>query len=550
MVTKTDARSGIRPTPDPEARRLARKALTAAATRLRVQKLDRRQMIAAYGSSEWQSDAWDVYDLVGEMRFLADTLAARESQARLYIGRVTESDQFGEPEPVSEDSPENVLHLLGSESEIQEMLETYGVNQFVTGDGWMVGVPRHFLDPAMEVPDNPDLFIDPFGDEVVQEPSIEDLTWHFLSVDEISFGDGTISLEWECEAATNGVISLAKDQVYAFRVWRPHPRRRREANSPVRAALPVLRELVGLTMHVSAQIDSRLAGAGVMFMLQNAASDIAGPNGEDMPFDEALVDAMVTPIKDRAAAGAVAPLVSVIPDDGTDRAASDYVHLQTFSQALDPEARELRRESIERAAMQLDAPPELLLGTAGSNHWGAWLIREDTITTHVNPPVERFVNALTQQFLWPVLEARGKTPEQAREFVVWYSTRHLITRPNRTTDALAVFKEGQITGDALRRESGFNDSDAPDMNDSDPAVDMVLALVSGSPQLAVNPGLPELLRQVRAILDGEGAPEPPALEPVEEEAPEIEDVEDEEDVEDTDIPDTIDDAPLPGTPGA
>lgn len=559
MADKTTSRpaQGIRPTPDPEARRLARKALVAASVRLKSKKLSRRELMAAYGSDEWQSDAWDVYDLVGEMRFLADTLAAREAQARLYIGRATESDEFGDPEPVDEDAPENVLGLLGSESEIQEMLEIYGVNQFVTGDGWMVGVPKHLLDPeGEEAPDDPEMFLDPLGIEPNTEPSIEDLKWRFVSVDEISFQDGgVISLGWECEAAHHGTINVKKDQVFAFRVWRPHPRRQREANSPVRAALPVLRELVGLTMHVSAQIDSRLAGAGILFLLQNAASDVAGPNGEDLPFDEALVDSMVTPIKDRAAAGAVAPLVSIIPDDGTDRAASDYVHLQTFSQALDPEARELRRESIERAAMQLDAPPELLLGTGGTNHWGAWLIREDTITTHVNPPVERFVNAVTQQFLWPLLEAKGKSPEEAREFVVWYSTRHLITRPNRTADALNVFKEGQITGEALRRESGFNDSDAPDTNDTDPAVDMVLSLVNSSPQLAVNPGLAELLRQVREVLDGNDAPAPaPVPEPETEEVPEDEELPEDapevDEAESTDIPDTIDDDPQPNTPGA
>jgi hypothetical protein len=481
------------------------------------------------------------------MRYLADTLAARESQARLYIGRVTEQDEFGEPVPIDEDDPANVLDLLGSESEIQEMLEIYGVNQFVTGDGWMVGVPKHFLDPTAEAPiAEPEMFLDPIGLEPLAEPSIEDLKWRFLSVDEISFTDGGIALEWECEAAHGGTIHVDKEQVYAFRVWHPHPRRQREANSPVRAALPVLRELVGLTMHVSAQIDSRLAGAGILFLLQNAASDVAGPNGEDMPFDEALVDAMVTPIKDRAAAGAVAPLVSIIPDDGTDRAASDYVHLQTFSQVLDPEARNLRRESIERAAWQLDAPPELLLGTGGMNHWGAWLVKEDTITTHVNPPVERFVNALTQQFLWPVLEAQGKTPEEAREFVVWYSTRHLVTRPNRTADALDVFKEGQIDGAALRRESGFNESDAPDDGDNDAAVDMVLALVSGSPQLAVNPGLPELLRQIREILDGQEGPEP-ETEPISEPEPVQVEEGPEDESENNDIPETIDqETAMPG----
>ena len=46
-------------------------------------------------------------------------------------------------------------------------------------------------------------------------------------------------------------------------------------DSPVRAALPILRELVGLTQHVSAQIDSRLAGAGMLVMRASASRAVA-----------------------------------------------------------------------------------------------------------------------------------------------------------------------------------------------------------------------------------------------------------------------------------
>src|SRR3546814_7696452 len=108
-------------------------------------------------------------------------------------------------------------------------------------------------------------------------------------------------------------------------------------------------------------------------------------------------------------AAAVVPLTVPIPDNGTGRAAADYVHFQTFSTPFDEETRELREEAIRRLALGQDAPPEVLLGLGSMNHWGAWLVKEDTITTHVEPPLARFCDALTTQFLRPVLQI-GRAP--------------------------------------------------------------------------------------------------------------------------------------------
>src|SRR3546814_19565748 len=79
----------------------------------------------------------------------------------------------------------------------------------------------------------------------------------------------------------------------------------------------------------------------------------------------------------------------------------------TFHTPFDEETRELREEAIRRLALGQDAPPELLLGVGNMNHWGAWLVQADTINTHVEPPLARFCDAATTQFLRPVLEARG-----------------------------------------------------------------------------------------------------------------------------------------------
>ena len=56
-------------------------SLTASATRIKGGRISRS--VAA--PSSWQGDAWDMYDLVGEERFLASTIAGRLAQARLYV---------------------------------------------------------------------------------------------------------------------------------------------------------------------------------------------------------------------------------------------------------------------------------------------------------------------------------------------------------------------------------------------------------------------------------------------------------------------------------
>ena len=47
----------------------------------------------------WQEDAWEMYDLVGEQRFLATTLANRLSQAIFYVGTLNDNPNL-EPVPV------------------------------------------------------------------------------------------------------------------------------------------------------------------------------------------------------------------------------------------------------------------------------------------------------------------------------------------------------------------------------------------------------------------------------------------------------------------
>lgn len=476
-------------------------SLVAAAKRLTTKNITRGTAKAT--TKPWQEDAWEMYDLVGEQRFLATTLAGRLSQARLYVGEVAESDL---EVPIETENTEvrGILDAVGGgPSGRKQLIARLAINLFVAGDGWLVGVPKYLM-PFYERGKDEQPVSKGVGDEL----NIDDLSWHMLSVSEVRFSSGEEVLLIFGEAPEERVM-VRPDNVWLVRVWRPHPRKAWEADSPTRSSLPVLRELVGLTMHISAQVDSRLAGAGLLVVPQSAqrALNIAAGLEEDDdsdPFTEALMEAMIEPINNRASASALVPLVVTVPDEVT--GSFEFI---TFSKSLDTEARNLRDEAIRRLALGQDAPPELLLGTAGMNHWGAWLVREDVVTTHIEPPLALICDALTTQYLWPVLEAQGMVEEEYSKYIVSYDVSKMVVRPNRAGDAASLHDKGVVSDATLRNATGFDDGDAPETPDE--VSQAIFTMVQVNPELLTTPGVNVLRKQLTAIVEGSDIDPPEAV---------------------------------------
>ena len=492
--------------------RPAARALTAAASRTgsaaKAPTAPASRSGAALGSRSWQTEAWAAYDEVGEERFLASTLAGRLSQARLYVQHKPltgpHSSLRDDPTDVTDTAStrtaqlaEAVLAALGaSQQDLGQMLQRLATNLFVAGEGWLVGVPRHVIDdispssaPSVTAP-SPD-------------PSLTDLVWRVLAVTEVA-AVGSTGDRIRLNLGTDGSapVEVSVDEVYMVRVWRPHPARYWEADSPTRACLPILRELIGLTRHISAQIDSRLAGAGILVVPSSAsaamASDAADSSayGAPDPFVAALMDSMLRPIENRDDASAVVPLVVTVPDEAADKMS----HL-TFSTALDSGARDLRDEAIRRLALAQDAPPELLLGSGAMNHWGAWLTREDTVTTHIEPVLALICDALTSQYLRPVLLSAGLSEDEVRTLSVGYDVSALVARPNRSEEALNLHRAGAVSDEALREASGFDDSDAKPLDER--ALMQALAMVSKRPDLMGTIGIGPLTEEILKAYKGD-----------------------------------------------
>lgn len=486
-ITPYVAAPGKPPPPQPMG------SLLAAATRL-TDTRNRRANTRTSGE-QWQEDAWEMYDLVGELRFLATVLASQGAKARFYIGTLAD-DPLDPPVPVEDEELTNALEAIGDgPSGLARLVHRLLVNLYVPGDGWLMGIPQALM-PGAQPTEDVALAPRPEG-----SVNLDELVWRMLSVSEVKFEANQTVLM--LGPGKDGEVRASAEELWAIRVWNPHPRRMWEADSPTRSSLPVLRELVGLTMHISAQVDSRLAGAGIIIAPDSAARAAKRMLGlpedaPDDPFTDALIKAMMTPISDRSNASAYVPLVWTVPDES----APLFRYLDQGNRQLDAQAKDMRDESIRRFALGADAPPELLLGVGGMNHWGAWIVQEDVVHAHLEPPLALVSDAITTQYLRPVMEELGRDPDAIEETVVWFSVEHLISRPSRGDDATAVHAAGAISDEALRDAYGFTEDDAPQSSLVGEAEKIALELVRANPALMAAPGLPVIVDQLRALLEG------------------------------------------------
>lgn len=462
-------------------------AITAASKRIDNKKPSPYSTHRPNQASSWQMESWMIYDQVGELRFAANLYANGLSRIRLEPARAAKNGQppillcnLKEEELTETDRVvQQILADFTEEQPLTEMQRLWGLNKFVVGEAMLVGIPARGRRSRRK---------------------LLDYTWKLYSKEDVQHKQG-------------GVIVISgeeydEDSVLLIRIWQPHPRRSFEADSPVRATLPILRELIGLTMHVSALIDSRLAGAGIL-LLPTSATVLGGTAPEDDqeedPTVAALIESMITPIKDRDSAASVVPLILTAPDESV-----DAIRHITFASPLDAAAKDLRDEAIRRLALGLDMPPETLLGLGTSSHWNAWAVQEDTVKLHLIPGVSLLAAAVIKEFLHPVLLELGLSEDEVYKYSFECVADDLVARPNHFDEALELFKVDAITMPALLAAGGFDITDMPEQQESfDRAVAVALKAVAINPSLFQDPGLPNLVSQLRAVFDGKDASDAP-----------------------------------------
>jgi len=386
-------------------------------------------------SIAWQTEAWRMYHIIGEYRYSCDFVGSMLSKAILFAS----VKKAGKRKQVKTGPAVEIMESLFTDDDGRaEMLRQIGVHMTVAGELYIVSYP------------NPEQFGDD-GD-----------VWEIATPAALNKVDGG---KWR---VNNKVLDVDPDDVLVIRVWRPDPEKPWLATSPSQAVLPILGEILGLTQHVAAQVDSRLAGAGILLVpsemtfpppppIEGAEQRVAN-DAEDLM--RVLAEAMQTSIQNREDASALVPIVIKAPAE----AIASIKHL-TFWTELDEQAIALRNEAIRRLALGLDIPPEVLQGLSESNHWSAWAADESTIKAHAEPLLKLVTTALAQGYLRPLLD--GEVPEGTlRTFSIGADTSEMRLRPNRSKEALELYDRGELNGAALRRETGFDEEDAQQSADT------------------------------------------------------------------------------------
>ncbi|WP_433856664.1 hypothetical protein [Streptomyces kronopolitis] len=412
---------------------MARRELAAAASRYTSRKIRGR----GAGDQTWQQRTYDMYHQVPEVRFAASWIGNAMSGARLYAGRRADDGTI-EQAPDEHRASEIVAQIAGGPDGQAKMLGAFGKHLTVPGEGWIVVRPN---------------------DQVLSPYSPEDgHDWRVLSVREVRQQQGKLIAEIEGEEVPipeGDPDTMDPDGPVAIRVWDPDPERAIEADSPVRSSLELLEELLLLNAAVKAIARSRITGRGLLLVPKGTRFPSNQQQGEEDDLIEVFMTIAETAIRDPESAAATVPILLELPADTI----SDFKHV-TFESEFDELALKLRDEAVRRFATGLEIPAEILLGLGDVNHWGAWALTSEAIRLGIEPKLGTVAYALTQQWLRPILESEGD-PDWHR-WLVWYDTSPLRVRTNRSETALQAFDRGVISAEALRRETGFDDSDAPD----------------------------------------------------------------------------------------
>ncbi|MEU4406203.1 hypothetical protein AB0F88_16905 [Streptosporangium sp. NPDC023963] len=407
-----------------------------------AQRWTARRFRTAQPDQTWQHRAWSYYDNTPEVRFAATWIGNAMGKARLFAG-VRDKDGTVTPLPDSHRASELVASIAGGPAGQSELLSGFGPHLVVAGEGWIV--------------------IRPIEDARTGQVRGED--WRVLSVLEMSSKGQSLEAEIDGDLVEIPPHDPSKPDdpmaPVAIRVWDAHPRRHIEADSPIRSSLTLLEELRLLNAAVAAIARSRLTGRGVLLVPHGTRFPTKGGatlDGEEDDLLEVFMQVAETAYKDPESAAAAVPIILEVPADAIGK-----IERLTFESDFDDLAMRLREETIRRFATGLDTPAEILLGTGEVNHWGGWQLKEEAITLAVEPRLGTVADALTTQWLRPILEDEGA--DDAGEVLVWYDSSTLRVRANRPQTALEVHDRGAISDAALRRETGFDDDDAPDQEE-------------------------------------------------------------------------------------
>ena len=414
--------------------------MAATSTVIEPEKWGKIGKTAAAG--DWENEAWEMVDLVGELAFGIMWKAALLSRFRLIA---------------SDLDPDTGLPT-GSTENVRAKEIVRGIAGGVAGQSQMLG----HASPLLSVPGQ-------FYIAVIypqnKATGVTTEEWHVLSRDEIKTQGTTVTLTLPDDSK----YEMNPETDTISRIHRPHPRKSSMATSPIKSALPILREIVRMTQNIEGAGKSRQAGNGILFLpeevsmsTQQAPTGAVDPDAPTLPppppvvkfvnseeIRVALQEAMSIAIKDPSSAAALVPIILQMKGEWIDK-----VRHLTFGSEVSEKSQIIRENGVRRLAMTLDMPPEVLLGQADLNHWSLTGVEEQAVRWHTAPDMEIICDGLTQNLLRPMM---GEEPG-SETVVVWYTTEDVEAEPDEALVSSA-FDRGLVNSAAVLRKLRLSPED-------------------------------------------------------------------------------------------
>jgi len=254
--------------------------------------------------------------------------------------------------------------------------------------------------------------------------------------------------EWSVAASVAPSLrDLLDGADIVVRSWIPDPVEPSKPDAVVRGALDVFEEIRVLQALSRSQSRNRVAQRGIILRPMEGEF----PDGED--FSGLLHKTMIEPIGDEYAASAVVPPDIAYPGELIEKW-RHFVIESPYDDKLD-----VRLDgAIRRAALVLDMPPEVLLGSMEANHWGAWLADEQMYAAHVGPDAVLVGEVFA--------EAIRRALDDGTKVTVTPDPSELLARRQSVADAFQALTLGVVGFEYVRRQIGADEEDAPTAEDT------------------------------------------------------------------------------------
>jgi hypothetical protein len=407
--------------------RLRPAPITAAAATYTPQEF---RSASIFGSQAWQAEAWGFRRTLGEYSQMVDWQSRAMSRIRLGAAEVLGAGD--EPEMLTEGPAADLMEsFCGGSPGQSAFMSAITPHITVPGEGWLIAeradssIPLALADWGVY----PTEALRPYGNTF--QVRVGQSLWRTLLPDNLP-----------------------------MRIFRPDPQYPWYASSNSEAAIPIMRRISLIDSRIIAMMVSRLASNGIMLIPQEGTISVP-VQYKDAP-DQFVAHLLATAsnnIANPGSAGAAIPIPIKFQGDLIDK--------WKILKPDDPLPKELldgRTAELGRLGDSFGISRERISGGMGQqNHWGQWQATDDETRIVFAPDAELICGAVTKAYLQPMLAWSGLSLLGPRggKIIAWYDLSEITARPDKSTAAMGLYGLGELSPEALRRECGFGEADAP-----------------------------------------------------------------------------------------